>query len=208
MHGSELDIPGSLMNVKQRFHHNRAGSDVKVISKPCVNLDLIGHLRFSAKFPKYNCCLKDYYATYDLIEVTLRMNLVALALPMIAECGPLTSYKDLKTLVNKLLERFLTWEKFSQPGLRSCPNLASKDTVDLHSCPEVEPVVDLPNSYIKRLRGEEDDEEQDHGDGEDEQVDEVEGGGQEEVTGGREEPEMSGRAGDEDDTYQGYVKGS
>ena len=58
------------------------------------------------------------------------MNLVALALPMLDECGPLASYEDLKALVRKLIDRFLTWDKFSPPGMRSCPNLASASTAD------------------------------------------------------------------------------
>lgn len=33
MHYDELNLPGSLANVKQRFHHRHAGSDVKVVSQ-------------------------------------------------------------------------------------------------------------------------------------------------------------------------------
>ena len=33
MHEDEMDIPGSLMNVKVKFHHRHAGKKVKVVSQ-------------------------------------------------------------------------------------------------------------------------------------------------------------------------------
>ena len=120
---------------------------------------------------------------------------------MIDECGPLDSYQDLKALVRKLIDRFLTWEKFSRQGMRSCPNLATASTADLLICPEAEPIVDLPNTYDKRTRVEEEDNEEEDGEEEGDEVAEDE----HEVMGGSEEPEMV--VGDENDTYLAYVKG-
>ena len=158
---------------------------------------------------------KDFYATFDLIEVTLRMNLAALAQPLIAEHGPITSYKDLKELAEKLIDSFLTWEKFSRKGLRGTPNLASAAITNLHISPEVEQIVDLPSTTsYKRIRC------QEEGDGEKEEYGEVAGeedetedetevvavpGEQKPV--GCNEPDIVGGAGGGDDTYLDYVKG-
>ena len=141
------------------------------------------------------------------MDSTARTSIVALALPLLEEHGPITSYEELKKLVQKLLASFLTWDKFSRHSLSSCPNLASADTVSLHESPEVDPISDLANLF-KRVREEGDDKEEGDAEGH-EEGDEME---EEEIPDDEEESNLlnnePGRVVEGDnDTYLEYVKG-
>ena len=85
------------------------------------------------------------------------MNIVGLALPLLAQHGPINSSVDLDKLVRQLIDSFLPWEKFRRPGLKSCPNLAKADAVTLHVSSEVEPILDIGNTW--KGQGEVDEEE-------------------------------------------------
>ena len=222
MHHDELAIPGSLMNVKQKFHHNHAGKDVKVApynpvqtSKCHWATEIVSQLRVLLKGNfchsicislKWKCLQKDFYATFDLIDSTARTSIVALALSLLEDRGPITSYADFKGLVQQLIASFQTWDKFRPSGLRSCPNLASSEAATLHESPEVEPILDLANLF-KRVRREGDDEEDDDVEG-DEEGDDME---EEIPEDGEESNLLNNEPGrvveDDDDEYLEYVKG-
>ena len=49
---------------------------------------------------------KDFYACFDLIEVTLRMNIVMLAKPLMEARDPITSFEQLEELTDDLISVF------------------------------------------------------------------------------------------------------
>ena len=141
------------------------------------------------------------------------MNLVALAQPMLAEHGPFTSYADLKQLVKQIIARFITWEKFSCPSLRSCPNLSSSATIELSTAPEVEAILDTETTHVEAILDQETTHKKVRGPEEDKEVCEAaevllnaQEAPQEEVEGGNPEPEKRRVEGVED-KYLEYVQG-
>ena len=133
--------------MKQKFHHKHAGREAKVFFLSC-RLVLI----FSCHFIILSLHKKDFYASYDLVEVTLRLDVVARALSLMAARDGINTYQELLGLAEELLDSCLTWGKFAQSGgLRSCPNLASSEITALHTSPDVEPIVDLEHCF-KRIK--------------------------------------------------------
>ena len=103
----------------------------------------------------FNCIFKDFYACYDLIDVTLRMNLVMLAKPLMEARGAITSFAQLEELTRDLISLFNQWGKFVRTGLKSCPDLSISDTVKLTSVKEGEapPMLDIPDHCFKKTKG-------------------------------------------------------
>ena len=91
----------------------------------------------------------------DLIDVTLRMNLVMLAKPLMEARGAITSFAQLEELTRDLISVFNQWGKFTRRGLSSCPDLSASDTVHLTSVKEGEapPMLDIPEHCFKKTRG-------------------------------------------------------
>ena len=100
--------------------------------------------------------------------MTARLNLVARAKILMAKRAPVTCHQEFKELVKVLVEGFLTWSKFTAPGLDGCPNLATKSTAKLRISRDAEQIEDLARVVeTKRLRVEElDVEVEDKGNGE------------------------------------------
>ena len=90
------------------------------------------------------------------MEVTLRLDIVSKALSLMAARGgidTISTFQELHTLAQEILEGCLTWDKFALPGgLRSCPILASTDITALHDSPDVEPIVDVEHCF-KKVKG-------------------------------------------------------
>ena len=130
------------------------------------------------------------------------MNIVGLALPLLAQHGPINSSVELDQLVRQLIDSFLPWEKFRRPGLKSCPNLAKADAVTLHVSSEVEPILDIGNTW--KGQGEVD-EEEGQVSGLPHLLDLVDN---EEETGADQEPQVdTGNGGPDVDMHLEYVKG-
>ena len=93
---------------------------------------------------------QDFYATFDLVDSTLRQNLVTLAQPLIESLRPFTSLAQLEKLVEAVIGEFLTWNKYTMASPKSCPNLATKEAASqqVQESSECEPIVDLPGSYV------------------------------------------------------------
>ena len=93
---------------------------------------------------------QDFYATYDLVDSTLRQNLVTLAQPHIKSLRPFTSLEQVDKLVERLMGEFLTWDKFTMASPKSCPNLATKKATShqVQESSECEPILDLPGNYV------------------------------------------------------------
>ena len=73
-----------------------------------------------------------------------------------ANRAPVTCYQEFKELVKVLVDGFLTWSKFTAPGLDGCPNLAKKSVAKLRVSRDVEEIEDLARVVeTKRLRVEE-----------------------------------------------------
>ena len=64
-----------------------------------------------------NLSPKDFYATFDLIDVTFRINLVKLARLQMESSGPITCYEELQDLATKVIAQFSTWDKFQSHQL-------------------------------------------------------------------------------------------
>ena len=76
------------------------------------------------------------------------MNVVAFALELMEEQGPITTFSQLEELVGELLGIFNTWEKFKRSGgLKSCPNLASSSIVELLPAPGVPVMEDISPTF-------------------------------------------------------------
>ena len=86
------------------------------------------------------------------MDVTAKMNIVALASPLLAARGPITVYSELREVVGVLLASILPWEKFTRPSLKSCPNLASADIAPLELSPEADQILDSVDTF-KRVKG-------------------------------------------------------
>ena len=95
---------------------------------------------------------KDFYACFDLIEVTLRMNIVMLAKPLMEARDPITSFEQLEELTDDLISVFNQWGKHHRNSLTSCPDLASSHTVTLSTVQEAPPMLDIPDHCYKKLK--------------------------------------------------------
>ena len=124
---------------------------------------------------------QDFYATFDLVESAVRMWVVHLAKPLMAELEPITSLAQLDKLTDKLIAQFNNWEKYApgiaRQGMHACPDLSSavkakkrlsagavkarrrlsapgttRKMVELHVAPEAPPMVDIPNDCFKKAR--------------------------------------------------------
>lgn len=105
--------------------------------------------------PTHSILHQDFYATWDLIESTLRMNMVMLADPLLKKREPIATIQQLEEVVNELIEQFNNWEKYVPSTLRSCPSLAvNSDVVELHVSPDadVDTILDQPDSYHKKVK--------------------------------------------------------
>lgn len=96
--------------------------------------------------------IKDYYAVYDLIESTLRMNMVMLAKPLLKTRDTITTFAQLQELTDALIAEFSNWGKYSPSSLHDTPNLASSDVVDLLVNPDAPSMTDVPDTYYKKIR--------------------------------------------------------
>ena len=64
-----------------------------------------------------NLSHKEYYATYDLVDVTFRINLVKSAKLLMEGCDPITCYEELQDLASRVIAQFITWDKFKRHQL-------------------------------------------------------------------------------------------
>ena len=82
--------PGTLQNIKSRFHHNKASKDVS-----------------------------DFYASWDLMEVTTISNVVALAAEIGADQVGSANFtpEAFKLIVMKLFDKINLFSKWNKTGL-------------------------------------------------------------------------------------------
>ena len=72
------------------------------------------------------------------------MNVVAFALDLLEERGPVKTFEELEQLVGEMLSMFNTWDKYRRSGgLKSCPNLAASGVVKVEQAPEVPSMEDI-----------------------------------------------------------------
>ena len=107
--------------------------------------DVLPFMVPSSYFP-----VQDFYASWDLVDSTLRQNMVALAQPHIDLHGPYTSFLQVQELADILIGDFLTWDKFSMASKKSCPSLAAKGaaTLQVQDGLECESMLDVPGSLV------------------------------------------------------------
>ena len=74
--------------MKETFHHKKASLDAK-----------------------------DFYATYDLVDVAFRINLVKLARLLMEDHSPITCFQELQDFATKVIDHFITWDKFQRHKL-------------------------------------------------------------------------------------------
>ena len=76
------------------------------------------------------------------------MHIVMLAEPLMEGRAPITSFTLLEALADEVISTFNRWDKYSKPGLASCPNLALSSTVKFSSAQEAPPALDIPDSVL------------------------------------------------------------
>ena len=76
------------------------------------------------------------------------MHIVMLAEPLMEGRAPITSFTLLEALADEVISTFNRWDKYSKPGLASCPNLALSSTVKFSLAQEAPPALDIPDSVL------------------------------------------------------------
>ena len=145
-HHDERNVPGSVANTKLKFHHRKAGKDVKV-ETDFLSLILTNDTQ-------------DFYACVDLLDSTFRLNVTAFARQLMAQRAPITTLSGLEQLVADLLDMFNIWDKFKKTGLNSVPILTtSEEKLQLATASDAPSIVDRDHTTPAKLaRLEEEDE--------------------------------------------------